>query len=217
VPFLVKTLQDHTLLSDHREAAARVLAKIGPDAKDAIPALIDALKAARLSSERLAMIGALTNIGPAAPEEVVPVLAATVRAGPFHDERMAALGGLKVLKPEAKEVVPALAEALQTVRFSAERQAIIDYLATFGPDASAAVPALVGTLRSGLMEDRVAAARCLGGMGPAAEDAVPALVQMAERGPFVADREAAQEALKKIRQNEERPPRGPWRVDLSLG
>lgn len=71
VPALVDSLRDQDPLT--RVCAAKVLARIGPDAKPAVSALVYALRDPN-ESVRKAAARALGQIGPAAEEAVLPLL-----------------------------------------------------------------------------------------------------------------------------------------------
>ncbi len=69
IAFLIKTLEDKDKIRIAREGAAKALGNIGPDAKEAVPALIKALENDE-SDVRKAAAEALGNIGPDAKEAI---------------------------------------------------------------------------------------------------------------------------------------------------
>jgi HEAT repeat protein len=181
-----------------RAKAAAMIARIGPPAKAAVPALIKALgdddPATR--SEVLMALGA---IGPDAQAAVPAVIKA------LHDPevsvRYAACYALGKIGPAA---LPAEGD-LQN-ELSAEdpflRVASAWALARIHPEcavtAAKSVPVLVKALGEPNVTTRLEAAESLGCLGPLAKDAIPALNKAKEdRDPAV--REAAAEALKAIR------------------
>jgi LemA protein len=160
VPELVKQLK--ASVSDRRKAAAQALGRIGPDAKEALKPLAEAMKDAKFWDERIAMIEALTTIGAESREEVLPVLVGALEYAHSFDEPRALIKALRAFKAQAKEVVAALAQALHKAEFSRDRIALADYLGTFGTDAKDAIPALREmSQRGALAEDRKAAAAAL--------------------------------------------------------
>ncbi len=101
--------------------------------------------------------------------------------------------------PEARTAVPALIEALKKETLVRQNAALA--LGQIGPDAKEAVPALVEALRDPEWTVRRQAAVALGLIGPHARPAIPALQKLKQdRRKYVQD--AAQEALRRIRQKE---------------
>ena len=91
-----------------RSNAARALARLGPEAKAAVPALSEALKDEEAFVRGYAA-SALSGIGPAA----VPALSKALK-DEERDVRVSAAAALARLGPaEAKAAVPALSEALK--------------------------------------------------------------------------------------------------------
>ena len=70
---------------------------------------------------------------------------------------------------------------------------------SMGESGAPASPALLRALRSDAVRLRAAAARALGAVGPKARSAIPTLEKLAERDAAGEVREAAKEALEKIR------------------
>lgn len=114
VPPLIEALKDENL--HVRWYAATRLGKIGPAAKEAVPALIAARRNTDedfmpFRSDISLILEALANIGPAS-KEAVPVLIELLKdeAQPVRETAAAELGKIG---SGAKEAVPALTEALK--------------------------------------------------------------------------------------------------------
>ena len=190
----VRQLQSQNV--DVRLSAVKALARIGPEAKEAVPALIAALKD-KDDGVRSFAAEALGRIG----KEAVPALIVALKdqnAG----VRNSAVYTLGRIGPEAKEVVPALIAALKDkddgVRsFAAEalgrigkeavpaliaalkdQNAVVRPLATYalGRIGKEAVHALIAALKDQDAGRRSSAAEALGEMRPEAKEAAPALI-----------------------------------------
>jgi HEAT repeat protein len=179
VPTLIKEL--HARNADRRLKAAQALTNLGPDAKDAVPALIHALKTDRDSRVRIWAANALGRIGPAA-KDGVPALIDASRADSEIIVRRASAMSLGQIGPDAKDAVPALLDALKDSdewlpgAAAGALGAIVGKMS--GPAAKDAVSALVDVLTT---ESKASARRWVAGIlgkmsGPAAKDAVPALL-----------------------------------------
>ncbi len=169
--------------SRDREGAAWTLSYIGPDARDAIPELIDMLRDDRLA--RTAEM-ALGRIGPDASRAVPLLIERFTRMGCQHLTGAGRLG----FDPGAKDAlvrvgapaVPALLDVLNGPD-RAMRVCAAEALGEIGPAARAAVPALVHELHAEkpLLDDGVSGALrfhatvALGRIGPDAKPAVTAL------------------------------------------
>jgi RNA polymerase sigma factor (sigma-70 family) len=108
VPALLEVAKDKTALAP-RIRALQAMCSIGPDAKAAVPLLIDWVKEedARVRSE---VILALGNIGPGA-KAAVPVLIEALKDQDV-DIRDRAVGALGAIGPEAKSAIPALVDEM---------------------------------------------------------------------------------------------------------
>src|SRR5947209_8935268 len=117
-------------------ASARALGKIGAEATEAVPALMEALK---VEDVRDARANALVEIGPEA-KEVVPSL----KDNDVHVRRLSAsaLGGISA---GTKDAVPALIEALKD-NDAHVRRLSANALRWIGTEAKDAVPALIAAL-----------------------------------------------------------------------
>jgi HEAT repeat protein len=201
VPVLVKAL--HAEEAAQREAAADVLGRIGPPARAAGPALIDALKdnssavalmaamalaqvdsrrggaAVQLLADSLEVPGAalaLANIGPDARAAVPALIAALRPRRKTADQELMRLHARLALARIGRPAVPALIEALKDKREGVAPLAG-GALGWVLPPPKEAVPAL----RTALQDDRPHAAvyaHALGQLGPLARSAVPDLTEL---------------------------------------
>lgn len=132
---LIEDLKDGD--SQVRHKAATALRALGPDARDAVPALAAALKDPDRDARHEASC-ALGSIGPAA----VPALIIAIKDVDGNVRREAAWA-LKLIGPDAREATSVVAIACKdsdpSVRFWARRA-----LRRIGPDAA---PALVAALK----------------------------------------------------------------------
>ena len=190
IPVLTKALTDNDEDDRVRLHAALALGEMGPQAAEATPSLIQALK------QRNEMIAtraasALGKIGPPA-KDAVPALIDALKAGDWS-LRCWAAETLGRIGPAAKAAVPALEEALkdEQARFYAA-----EALAKLGlPEKG--LPVLIALLEDKSSSWREAAAEALGDIGPPAKAAIPAL-RGALKDEQAHVRKAAAEALKKI-------------------
>ncbi len=141
-----------------RWSAAVALGKIGPDAKAAVPALIEALKDENSEMRRRVAV-ALGNIGPDA-KAAVPALIEALK-DENKNVRDSAAVALGTLGPDAKAAVPVLIEALKDEGMVVRREAA-GALGEIGPDAKAVVPALIAALKDEDWRVRGQAAEALG-------------------------------------------------------
>jgi len=193
VPRLIEALG----VEDARLRAAAIIARIGPPAKGAVPALIDAL-GDESSETRNEVLFALGAIGPAA-EAAVPAIAKALR-DPDMNVRYAACYALCQIGPAAAPAESDLVANLGGAdQFLATASACA--LARIHPDCAETAPKSVPVLIEALAEpdamSRLHAAEALRCLGPLAKDAVPALQKAAE-DPNDDVRAAASEALKAI-------------------
>jgi len=175
VPSLVQILDDRNAHSATRARAARALKSIGPDAKDAIPALVNALSFAN-QDLREAVIEALGAIGPDA-KEAVPILL-NIFARKDLPDRLGHdldLDAGDALARIGKPAVSAMIEALQSPDHPNSAYAY-RVLAEIGSDAKASVPALIERLYDESDRARELSAQTLGMIGREARSAIPALV-----------------------------------------
>lgn len=200
VPTLIAVLRDRND-TFFRSSAAVALARIGPEAKEAVPALLEALKAEDLKDEnrirgtRSAVMTALGHMG-AAAKEAVPVLADI-----FKDQqadyglRRQAAEALGKIGPAAKEAIPTLVGVLNDPQSESYHPDARNALGNMGREA---VPALLDLYRhSPNRRVRTYAAEALARIGPEAKDAVPALTK-ALNSTDISEVDAAKKALKAI-------------------
>jgi hypothetical protein len=107
--------------------------------------------------------------------------------------------GNEPVEAELEAVVPALVSALRDEDEDV-RGVAADALGMIGPRAQGATPDLAAALKDRSLKVRHDAAKALGAMGPAAAAAIPALTTAARDDPEPWSRDAAAEALRKIRQ-----------------
>src|SRR5262245_6242228 len=158
--------------------AAKVLGRIGADAKAAVPELIKLLKHEN-DEVRSAAISALGEIG-ADAKSAVPALIHVLQHDAEDDLRGIAAYNLGEIGPDAKDAVPLLIERLKDGKNDGAgfRGSIAaGALGKIGPAAKVAIPALIEGLEQ---YDRVrvplACVEALGEMGAEAKDAIPALI-----------------------------------------
>jgi HEAT repeat protein len=123
---LVKTKKD--------EGACDVIADIGPAAKSAVPALIEAVQSADWDLQ-WAAVDALGRIGPDAAQAVPALIEAAIQG---HGQVPSAAS--KALAEIGKASVEPIGEKLQSG--SKERDFLLDALAQIGPPAKPALPAV---------------------------------------------------------------------------
>lgn len=182
-PALVKLVERGN--DKERGRALALLARMGPDAAAAVPAvskLIDDDPEAKQRATLLA-VQALGRIGPRAKESVPTLRKALQSEQPRHPLRIEATMALGRIGPDAKDATPALIAALKepTEKSGPLRFHAATALGQIGPSAKAAVPALIELLNDRKVGPaRLVAAQALGGIGAEAKDAIPALKQAAD-------------------------------------
>lgn len=170
VPNLIQALQhDHPGV---RMAAAQALEKLGREAKDAIPALLDLLSDPR-TSVFLHAAGALASIDPPRRALLVPsVLEALKTNGGGHAGlALRVLGGIG---PEASPAVPTLLDLALEAEISGVRTLAAVALGKIGLGDLTPLTAL---FKDGAVESRRRAAFALQNMGMAVRPAVPLLIE----------------------------------------
>jgi HEAT repeat protein len=193
VPRLINALKN----KDLRLHAARVLGRIGPEAKEAAPALAAALDDAEGEYRREVQF-ALGAIGPAA----APAVPSLIESLDSDDDqiRNSAVYALGRIGPAAKTSASALTKLLSSeddfVRFSA-LWALVRIEPNDKQLAAAAVPAMVVLLADSRELVRAEAATTLGELGPAAKAALPDLKKAsADANPTVSA--AAKQSIERI-------------------
>ncbi len=193
IPVLIRAITDNDEDDGVRMHAASALVEMGPQAAEATPALIQALKQ---RNERVAewAVLILGEIGPAA-KDAVPALIDALKGGDW-DMRCYAAEALGRIGPAAKAAVPALEEALKDKKDKNVRFYAAEALARLGlPDRG--LPVLIALLKGKSWILRKYAAMALGEIGAPAKAAIPALRE-ALKDKEADVRNAAAEALKRI-------------------
>lgn len=170
------------------------LATMGADTERTVPAVLECLKdpdwVVREKADEV-----LDRIVPGV-EEAVPLLIEKL-SDPCWFARQAAAEALGIIGPGAKEAVPRLIEKFRQDN-EIVRMRAAEALARIGKPA---IPALIRILENvyGFSRDRELSVWSLGQMGPEASQAAPALLQALIRDENDLVRQAAAEALTKIR------------------
>jgi len=202
VPTLVRALDDKAnrqlmepINRSVFDLAIETLGKIGPDAKEAVPAL------SKITTEKdmVNRVNAAESIWKINKDLklTMPVFLEGLKSEDFRacDE---ALEALDLVGPDGKEAVPLLIKVLADKNRTAQtRGSAAKVLGNIGVEAKAAVPALVAGLddRDHDLQDWCVFA--LGSIGPEAKSATPRLVRMAKEGNARVSK-ATKEALAKI-------------------
>lgn len=156
------------------------LSRFGPDAAEAVPALISYVKDTSNQFQANAL-SVLVAIGPAA-KDAVPALIAYIKE-PSNRARGNAVNALGEIGPAAKDAVPALIEALKDddrgVSGNAARA-----IGLIGPDSKAAIPLLEQALKDSDPRFRLQAATSLWRIDPAfTKDSVQIMIEAIEHPP----------------------------------
>jgi HEAT repeat protein len=163
-----------------REKAAAALEKLGPEAKEAVPELIGALKTDDVTVPPL-VVRVLAAVGKAAVGDLAEALK-------DKKARLHALRALKRIGPDAKAAVSALADVVKDDKgaFSPASTEACEALGRIGPAAKEAVPVLIDAvkIKAPGSSVRLQAAIALGRIGPSAKDAVPALIEAVKEPAF---------------------------------
>jgi HEAT repeat protein len=185
-----------------RYQAAHLLVGMGPEAKAAIPVLMDQLREAD-QNERYRAAEALEKIGLKAGTAVPALIQAAQNPAGTQDgesiehAQMVAVRALGALGPAAKDAVPALTELLKhkswwIISVAAEA------LGAIGPDARSAVPVLHrllpgpgGRPEEGVSYARLATAKALWRLEGRPEPVVPVLIQLLKDQDRYVRKEAA--------------------------
>ncbi len=153
----------------NRSDIARLLGKMGAEAADALPALIQVAREDPASSVRKTSLAAVARI--AAPDEAVPLFRQVLKSETDAALRRLAAGQLKLLGAAA---APAAGDLADTLDDSDEdlRLAARDALISIGAPS---VEPLIGKLKSKNARTRALAVFALGSLGSVAKPALPAL------------------------------------------
>lgn len=195
--------------------AAQALAQLGPDAEEAIPQLIEALKGPRREMH-IRVVPVLAAIGPAAHESL-PLLmefltddetepgdapSGDLSAKEFERLmfRLSVARAVWQISGDPKPALPVLIESIRAG--SLHTVSACEFLAEMtdlGADGVDAVEPLINVLKTfpARSNGSISAARALGNIGPAAKAAIPEL-KRAAAGESPSLKAAAEEALRKI-------------------
>jgi len=193
VPRLIKALEAEAV----RPKAAAIIARIGPPAKEAVPALIAAL-ADKNPETRNEVLFALAAIGPEA-KEAVPAIKEALK-DPDMKVCYSACYALGKIGPAAASAKADLAEHLagdDHFFCMASAWALAQVDPKDPQTAAKSVPVLIQALEEPDPPTRLHAAEALGLLGPLAGDAAAALKKL-HGDPDKAVREAAASALKAV-------------------
>jgi HEAT repeat protein len=166
VPWLIEALDDEPV----RHLAAKALGDMGPEAKDAVPAL---LKASRVDDDltRFPVAEALWKITRDAPTAVA-LLTESLKDGVFLPTRMDAASLLAEIGPASQPAAPSLVGMLGCGNEEAARVAA-HALSAIGKKA---VPLVVASLSSSNPSQRQFALHALGRIGLQEPDALSAVI-----------------------------------------
>jgi HEAT repeat protein len=161
--------------TDVQVEAAQLLIDLGPDAKDLLPTLVEALddadgKVRANAAEALWLLGKHPG--------ALPALVATLLDKDPSARAYAAAQLGYLMREDAKPAVPALVQVLWD-EDTAVRAAAAEALGRIGLPARPAIPALVAAFKAPGEEDAIysSTSEALGRLGPAAKTAIPALLE----------------------------------------
>ena len=143
IPALMRVMEDKGEYDGVRGAAIHGLMLLGPDAAEAVPALIKILDKERFSSLSSDAARALGQIGPVTPE-IIPALIEALD-DKYSLTREAAAEALGQIGPITPEIIPELVGALGDSE-AIVREAAAQALGQIGTEALEAVPALINAL-----------------------------------------------------------------------
>jgi HEAT repeat protein len=206
VPSVIDLLQQDD--PQRRTAASLVIMILGPEAKDVLPALTEALQTADLETRRPALMSALLGLGVEA-KPAMPLMLEFLDDEDFHTQYWACRV-LGAIGPEAEVAVPKLVTLVQRSVASVRRNAAAA-LGRIGPGIGPqALEALIQALHDPLQPVREQAAIALGRLGDFAKPAVPALEEVLQDESSFAARSRAAEALWRLN------PDSPTPLDVLL-
>jgi HEAT repeat protein len=214
----IRNLKDNNALLRRRAAAA--LATYGPEAKEAIPPLIETLDdqdadVSLVAVNALVSIGneaqpalvkalhhskprvragawsALTRMGPAAKTVLPDVLA--ILSNPKEESlaRQSAARAVAAIGMEASDAIPALLDALKDADDPLRNAAALA-LPAIGPENGGVVKGLAAALRDAKFpQGELGAAQALRSLGPRARNAIPDLMAVSENATYTTDVRAA--------------------------
>ncbi len=205
IPELIAALKDESVLV--RRRAADTLGVFGPEARTAVPALIEVLKDPDPGTKQESSVSeiATASLGQIGPDAKV---AASAMMGILNTKdsslRTDALVTLAKIVPKDKKLVPLFVQILKDKDQQGLRYAAAMALGYLGRDAREAVPDLIEALKAVDIKDLKRRSLIFGGVlwaleqvGPDAKAAVPAIRALAN-DPDEHVRAASRQALKKL-------------------
>jgi len=191
VPSLIELLKQDR--PQRRIAASLTICLMGPQAKDVLPALVDALRSSDLDTRRPALMSAMLCLGTEA-KPAMPLMIEFLDDQDFHTQYWACRV-LGAIGPDARVAVPKLLPLVQTGVGSVRRNAAAA-LGKIGPDIGPqSRDVLIQALNDSLQPVREEAAIALGRLGEFAQPAVPALEELLKDESNFAARSRGAEAL----------------------
>jgi HEAT repeat protein len=170
--------------------AMAALGRIGPDAKEAVTALMDELRDLE-ASVREAAASALGKIGPHAWKAADGLAKALSDDNP--KVQISAALALRGIGPDGSAAAPKLAASLKIKTLHEASSAALVRM------GNRVVPALINGLEETKdFQERVDIISVLEQMGPDASDAIPILTTLSKEGQYVGTRKAASKALERI-------------------
>ncbi len=170
ISMLIELLDDNELRSSVRD----VLQEIG---YETVPCLIEAIDS-EISSEKIAAISVLGDMGKTAAEAVPRLIDALMDPDP--DARNYAASALGKIGPVTPEVIPALIKAVETGSDELFSKAA-DALRMIGPDASDAIDVLVDAMNTRSPAFADDAVRAIGGIGTTDPEVIDELIGILDR------------------------------------
>jgi HEAT repeat protein len=196
IPLLSECLKDSS--TPVRMNVVLTLARMGPAAATATPALAESLANDKEDGIRKECAKALAFIGKGA-DSAAPALIKAL-GDSSSEVRQYSAYALGRISPDPKVVLPELLKAIKD-KDKTVRGYAIHAIGSLGKAATPAIPELIRVLKDDVVaEVRLAAIEELASFGPDAKAALDALT-IASRDGKPAIREAAQDALKKIQQS----------------
>jgi HEAT repeat protein len=150
VPALIKSLRDKD--EQVRDWSCWALKTMGAEAKEAVPALVDAMKTDTASNVRWSAANALGQIGPDAKAAIPALMNALRDDDPWL--RWNAAIALSGMGPDAKVAIPRLVKALYDSEYIV-RNGAVTALRDLGPIAREAIPDLIKTAKDEIQFDTV--------------------------------------------------------------
>jgi HEAT repeat protein len=178
------------------------LGKVGPDARDAVPAIVLLFKDGDVLVRKNAAwsLGDISNDDPDAIRELLSLTRDT-----DYMVRLASVSSLGAIHSQPDCVVPVFIEMLNTPQVRDTyglSRTLVSALAEFGPDAKAAIPTLIKMMqrdrRPDHPVDHALVAHALGEIGTGSDEALACLIDMLSKRHIFISAEAAGRALRKL-------------------